>query len=54
MYLCSALHGQATSRAPAASGAPTECTHGTNGPSVPSTSNTALPMRVITFMLTTT
>ena len=47
MYLCSALHGQATSLCPGASGAPTECTHGTNAPSVPSTSNTARPMRVM-------
>ena len=54
MYLCSLLHGHGTSVSPGASGAPTECTHGTNGPSVPSTSNTARPMRVISFMLTTT
>ena len=42
MYLCSGLHGQATSFWPGASGAPTECMHGTNSPSSPSTSSTAL------------
>ena len=40
--------------APARSGAPTECTHGTNAPSVPSTSYTARPIRVMMRMLTTT
>src|SRR6478609_6805302 len=53
MYLVS-LHGQATSCWPAASGAPTVCTQGTNSPSTPSTSYTALPMRVMIFMLTAT
>ncbi len=37
MYLV-ALQGQATSASPAASGLPTECTHGTKSPSAPSTS----------------
>lgn len=39
---------------PAAKGAPTVCMHGTNSPSTPSTSYTALPMRVISFWLTAT
>ena len=54
MYFVSLLHGQATSDCPSPSGMPTECTQGTNTPSVPSTSNTARPIRVISFMLTTT
>ena len=54
MYFWSLLHGHATSRWPTASGAPTECTHGTNTPSLPSTSKTARPMRVMIRMLTTT
>ncbi len=54
MYFWSLLHGHCTSRSPTASGAPTLCTHGTNVPSLPSTSYTARPMRVIIFMLTTT
>ena len=49
-----ALHGHGTSFSPGASGLPTECTHGTNSPSVPSTSTTARPMRVMMRMLTTT
>ncbi len=53
MYLV-ALHGQGTSFSPGASGAPTECMQGTKWPSAPSTSSTALPMRVISFMLTAT
>ena len=53
MYLVS-LQGQATSFWPAASGAPTLCTQGTNSPSLPSTSSTARPMRVIVRMLTAT
>ena len=53
MYLV-ALHGQATSCSPAASGLPTECTQGTKSPSSPSTSYTARPMRVISRMLTAT
>ena len=53
MYFVS-LHGQATSFSPGASGLPTECTHGTNSPSVPIRSITARPMRVMMRMLTTT
>src|SRR5450830_296157 len=53
MYLV-ALHGQATSFSPGCSGAPTVCTHGTKSPSVPSTSYTALPMRVMMRMFTAT
>ena len=52
MYF-SLLQGQATSCWPGASGIPTECRQGTNSP-LPSTSITALPMRVMIFMLTTT
>ena len=54
MYLFSASHGQGTSASPAASGAPTECRHGTKSPSVPSTSRAALPIRVMIRMLATT
>src|SRR5574343_1380122 len=54
MYLVSGLHGQATSFSPWPSGAPTVCTHGTNAPSVPSSSTTALPIRVMVRMLVTT
>ena len=54
MYFWSLLHGHATSRCPTATGAPTECTHGTNTPLPPNTSNTARPMRVMIRMLTTT
>src|SRR4051812_32500346 len=53
MYLVG-LHGHGTSLAPASSGAPTECTHGTNSPSSPSTSYTLRPMRVMMRMLVTT
>ncbi|MCY1345617.1 hypothetical protein D9M71_789450 [compost metagenome] len=53
MYLVG-LHGHGTSFSPAASGLPTVCTHGTNSPSVPSTSYTARPMRVMMRMLTAT
>ena len=53
MYLVG-LQGQATSFWPAFSGAPTVCTQGTNSPSVPSTSWTAWPMRVMIFILTAT
>jgi hypothetical protein len=53
MYLV-ALHGQRTSFWPAFSGMPTVCTQGTNSPSLPSTSYTALPMRVMMRMLTAT
>ena len=54
MYLVVGLQGQRLSFSPWASGAPTECTQGTNSPLVPSTSNTALPMRVMVRMLVTT
>src|SRR6266571_558069 len=54
MYLCSLLHGQGTSFCPGASGAPTECTQGTNLPSLPSISQTFFDMRVMMRMLTTT
>jgi len=53
MYLV-ALHGQRTSSWPAASGMPTLCTQGTKSPFSPSTSYTALPMRVMMRMLTAT
>ena len=53
MYLLSALHGQATSFWPGASGAPTECRQGTNLPS-PSASSARLPMRVMMRMFATT
>ncbi|MNK61613.1 hypothetical protein D3C87_807760 [compost metagenome] len=53
MYLV-VLQGQVTSFWPASSGAPTVWTQGTNSPSVPSTSYTALPMRVMMRMLTAT
>jgi hypothetical protein len=53
MYLVSGLQGQGTSFWPCSSGAPTLCRHFTNGPS-PSTSSTALPMRVMMRMFTTT
>ena len=54
MYLLSGLHGQATSVSPGASGAPTECTHGTNSPSSPSTSRAPWPIRVMIRMFTAT
>ena len=54
IHLSLSLHGQATSFCPGASGAPTECTHGTNAPSSPSQSATARPIRVIRRMLTAT
>jgi hypothetical protein len=53
MYLVG-LHGHGTSFSPAASGLPTVCTHGTKSPSVPSTSYTARPMRVMMRMFTAT
>ena len=53
MYLCSALHGHATSAWPGSSGAPTECRQRTKSP-LPSASSTAAPMRVMIRMLTTT
>jgi hypothetical protein len=46
MYF-SSLQGQGTSSAPSTSGIPTECRHGTNGPSSPSTSRALWPMRVM-------
>src|SRR4051794_38992964 len=54
MYLLSALHGHGTSSWPSASGAPTECTQGTNSPSSPSTSSAAWPMRVMIRIETAT
>ncbi|MNT95561.1 hypothetical protein D3C72_2374600 [compost metagenome] len=55
MYLVVGLQGQVVeSFSPAASGAPTVCMQGTKAPSVPSTSYTALPMRVISFWFTAT
>ncbi len=54
MYLCSLLHGHGTSASPSASGIPTECTHGTNSPSLPRTSSAPVPMRVIVRMLAAT
>ena len=53
MYL-TGLQGHLTSCAPGARGAPTLCMQGTKWPSLPSTSSTALPMRVMIFMLTAT
>ena len=53
MYLV-LLQGHFTSCWPSASGAPTVCTQGTNSPLTPSTSYTALPMRVMIFMFTAT
>ena len=54
MYLLSALQGHATSCWPDSSGAPTECRHGTNSPSSPSTSRAPAPIRVIIRMETAT
>ena len=54
MYLFSALQGQATSSSPSSSGAPTECTQGTNSPSSPSTSSVFAPTRVMIIMFTAT
>ena len=54
MYFTVGLHGQATSVWPGSSGAPTVCMHGTKGPSEPSTSSTAEPIRVMIFMFTAT
>src|SRR5437763_13336382 len=47
MYLLSALQGHGTSWSPSASGAPTECRHGTKSPSSPSTSSASWPIRVM-------
>ncbi len=54
MYLLSGLHGHGTSASPGSSGAPTECTQGTNSPSSPSTSSAFWPIRVMIRMLTAT
>ena len=54
MYFVSALVGHGTSFSPSASGAPTECTQGTNSPSAPSISSAAVPMRVMIRIETTT
>src|ERR1700756_3164935 len=56
MYLLfgSVAHGHGTSVCPGCNGAPTEWTQGTNAPSAPSLSSTALPMRVMMRMFTTT
>ena len=54
MYLLSALHGHGTSSWPSASGAPTECRHGTKSPSSPITSSASWPMRVMIRMFVTT
>src|SRR3954471_14410271 len=53
MYLV-LLQGQLELFSPGCSGTPTVCTQGTNSPSTPSTSYTALPMRVMIFMFTAT
>src|SRR6202041_3560917 len=53
MYFVS-LHGQGTSFCPGPSGAPIECNACTKKPSSPSLSSAALPIRVITFIETTT
>ena len=59
MYLMLGLQGQvvlsfSTTPLMVAKGAPTVCMQGTKSPSVPSTLNTALPMRVMIFWLTAT
>src|SRR3954454_23670973 len=53
MYLLSGLHGHGTSASPGASGAPTECTHGTHWSS-PRTSSAFWPILVMIRMLTAT
>src|SRR3954467_2152004 len=53
MYLV-LLQGQLELFSPGCSGAPTVWMQGTKSPSTPSTSYTALPMRVMIFMLTAT
>ena len=47
MYLFLALHGHGTSSTPSVNGIPTECRHGTNSPSSPSTSSAGCPIRVM-------
>src|SRR6266540_6333959 len=54
IHFSSGLHGHGTSAIPGSRGAPSECMHGTNGPSSPSTSSAAWPARVIVRMLTAT
>ncbi len=54
MYLVVALHGHGTSDALGSSGAPTEWSPFTNSPSVPSTSMTFVPTRVMMCMFATT
>ncbi len=54
MYFVSAFVGHGTSSWPGSSGAPTECTQGTNSPSSPSTSSAPWPMRVMIRMETAT
>lgn len=53
MYLV-ALHGHGTSASPSASGAPRVCTALTKAPSVPSSSSTGRPIRVIVRIDTAT
>ena len=54
IHFSSGLHGQIESSSPGSSGAPSECTHGTNSPSSPRTSSAACPARVIVRMLIAT
>mmetsp|Transcript_43756 Transcript_43756/g.107426 ORF Transcript_43756/g.107426 Transcript_43756/m.107426 type:complete len:218 (+) Transcript_43756:1357-2010(+) len=54
MYLFSGLHGHGLSSTPCASGAPSECMHGTNWPSPPRLASAASPMRVMTRIDATT
>ncbi len=54
MYFSSGLQGQVESFWPGASGAPSECTHGTKSPSSPSTSSAAWPARVMVRIETAT
>jgi hypothetical protein len=54
MYFVSAFVGQGASTSPSSSGAPIECTHGTNSPSAPSTSSALAPMRVMIRIETAT
>lgn len=53
MYLV-VLHGHGTSASPSASGAPRVCTALTKKPSVPSSSSTGCPMRVMVRIETAT
>src|SRR5438034_4903425 len=54
MYLCSPLHGHATSGSLGPSGAPTECRPFTKSPSGPSASRTFVPTRAMMCMFATT